>query len=971
MIELVNGRGRFSASCAALTALLAVFLLTVSTCGHGSTLPNRFAPELCSAPSEESPAQIPEVPTHTGPLPSVYELDACVVVARDVSQDDTVTSPGIEASLHEQTGTNGDNPELSVEEEGTALTLRAYAPGEYAYAYYGQAIGSAPKPLKTMIDSEVCDYGGGRDDDIPLSYFLGVADYTVGCWRWFGPLGQDVEVTVNSEALKSRFKSPESNFYLCVLASNGSKAASALPADGLVADFPLDPSVRAGSQDEEDPGGLTIELVKTWIGEGLATAPAAVKNLEAQVSVDGVLITWEDNPDPDVNDYQIFRQRVADSPDDPQQYGREHIATVDAPDNNWVDSTADPTYVDFLWEVGTPGREYRYSVRAHKDGVGYGGLADVTAIRPLHPPVVTASDGTHTSCVHVAWTAVEGATGYVVFREDAGELSQVPAATLSYDDEDVELDTIYSYSVQATGEDADGPVSAPDAGSWANAQPTAQFNATPPEGDVPLTVDFDAGESVDSDGSIVKYEWDWNGDGSYDYNGGSSPLATHEYVSPAEYSATLRVTDNDGGTGTANTTISAYPRSWTHTWGSTEGDYAYATAVDEERNVVLAGATRSFSAGDSDVLLAKYSPFGDLVWAKTWGGNLDDVALDAAVDNAGNVYLAGRTESYGAGLLDILFLKFSPAGDILWAKTWGGSGFETMFGCSVFVDGSGNSYIVSDTASYGAGNYDIILLKYSATGSLLWQKACGYGGDERGYDVLADSEDSSVFIAGRTDNVGLGDALLVKLNASGSEVYQKRWGRGDCDAFYRMTLGTGGLYMVGYTWTYDGSQLDAFITKYTTGGTLLWQRAWGESGAEYPGGIAVDPSGNVIVSGYTDGFGAADSEAFALEYSADGTLLHEKIWGGDGEQRYEGAVMDEFGFFYCAGCAPDTSAFWRTISSSIPSRDGSDNLWAATIANVTGSVDAPVGTFADVTGVLDTGGGDDDALIMKIDVSAF
>jgi fibronectin type 3 domain-containing protein len=375
--------------------------------------------------------------------------------------------------------------------EGTALTLRAYAPGEYAYAVYGQPIVGTPKPLQTLIDSEVCSFGGGQDDDIPLSYFVGAADYSLGSWRWFGPFGEeDVIVTVNSEMLRSRFKSPNGNFYLCVLASNGGRAASALPDEGLVADFPIERSYRTASNGNDDPGGLKVKEIITWVREHLYTEPAVVTGLSVGASTDGVTLDWDKNPDPEVDIYQIFRAYpdVEDS--------REHIASVFAPDTNIADSENDPVYPMFNWDVGVPGKEYEYSVRAHNTA-GYGGYSIVSGIRLMTAPTVDASDGAFGDHVHIEWTAVEGAEGYSVLRADTAdgiplELSEVGAETPSYDDYSGVVETTYYYWVQALGEDAEGPLGGPDAGLMLELEPV-QVTAT--DGDYPDRVELVWGES--------------------------------------------------------------------------------------------------------------------------------------------------------------------------------------------------------------------------------------------------------------------------------------------------------------------------------------------------------------------------------------------------------------------------------------------------------------------------------------------
>ena len=88
-----------------------------------------------------------------------------------------------------------------------------------------------------------------------------------------------------------------------------------------------------------------------------------------------------------------------------------------------------------------------------------------------------------------------------------------------------------------------------------NLPPTASFTADAYFGDAPLAVNFDASGSTDSDGSITLYEWDWQTDGTYDYNS-ATPLAAHSF-SAGTHNVTLRVTDNNA----ASDTVSAQIRS--------------------------------------------------------------------------------------------------------------------------------------------------------------------------------------------------------------------------------------------------------------------------------------------------------------------------------------------------------------------------------------------------------------------------
>ncbi len=472
------------AVCAVITTLTVILVLILAACGHRRAQVAQLSLTPMPSPQQAQDGSEQTGGTGSGVLPPVMKLDGCITASRRASEDDTRISEGWEAYRDGQTSTNGTSG-LNVEMEGTYLTLRAYATGEYAYAIYGQNIGAATKPLKTLIDCEVCVFGGGQDEDIPLVYYVGIADYSLGSWRWFGPFGDneppyeevDTLLTVNSETLQSRFKSPNGNFYLCVLASNGGRAASALPDEGYVADFPIEPRARTVSEEDDDPGGLTVEEIISWVAENLYTEPAVVTGLSVSTSTAGVSLIWDSNPDPDVDIYQIFRA------DPDVGISLDHIASVFAPDKDFIDSATDPQYPSFIWDIGVPGKEYKYSVRARNDA-GYGGChLPMSGTRLMTAPTtIDASDGVFSNRVHIKWKSVEGAKAYSVQRSDTedgepSELSQIDAGTLSYDDYSGEIGPTYYYWVQAIGEDIEGPLGGPNAGFMGELEP-GQMMAT-------------------------------------------------------------------------------------------------------------------------------------------------------------------------------------------------------------------------------------------------------------------------------------------------------------------------------------------------------------------------------------------------------------------------------------------------------------------------------------------------------------
>ena len=93
-----------------------------------------------------------------------------------------------------------------------------------------------------------------------------------------------------------------------------------------------------------------------------------------------------------------------------------------------------------------------------------------------------------------------------------------------------------------------------------------------------------------------------------------------------------------------------------------------------------------------------------------WGGSSGDRGMGIALDDSGNIYITGRTESFGAGSDDAFIAKYDSAGNSLLNITWGGSNSEG--GNDIVLDNSGNIYITGGTENFGAGDRDAFIAKY-------------------------------------------------------------------------------------------------------------------------------------------------------------------------------------------------------------------------------------------------------------------
>ena len=204
---------------------------------------------------------------------------------------------------------------------------------------------------------------------------------------------------------------------------------------------------------------------------------------------------------------------------------------------------------------------------------------------------------------------------------------------------------------------------------------------------------------------------------------------------------------------------------WTKTYGRNRSDYYdYAQAITPtpDGNYIIAGYIKSFGVDSSEVYLLKIKSDGDTLWTKTYGGADWDNAYAITPTPEGNCIVAGYTKSFGVGSSDVYLLNIKPNGDTLWTKTYGGAGWDDASAITPASDG--NFIVAGSTKSFGAGSNDFYLLKIKPDGDTLWTKT--YGGT--GYDgakAITPTPDGNFIVAGYTTSFGTGggDIWLISI----------------------------------------------------------------------------------------------------------------------------------------------------------------------------------------------------------------
>jgi PKD repeat protein len=425
-----------------------------------------------------------------------------------------------------------------------------------------------------------------------------------------------------------------------------------------------------------------------------------------------------------------------------------------------------------------------------------------------------------------------------------------------------------------------------------------------------IPVSFSGSGSSDPDGSIASYAWNFG-----DSTTGSGVTATHTYPNAGTYTATLTVTDDKGATASDRATItvtSAAGATWAKKWGATDTESVASIVTDPSGNIYVIGLLRESvtidgtaltNKGASDILLAKFSPTGALVWARDLGGASDESARSIAYDGNGNVDIVGQfsgtTNLGGANLVangvqDMFVAQFNAAtGAHQWSKSFGGATSDSAYG--VATDTAGDLYVTGyfqGTANFGGANLstpfttdnDLFLAKFTVAGAPLWSKNFPNDANDEGYGVAVDSQGSVVVIG----------MLFNSINFSGAP------------------LGSVG------TLSAPGSQTDVVVAKFTSSGAYSWSLQVGSSTAnESPRSIVFDSAGDVGLTmtgsvpinfggGSVGGFGSGD--VIIAKYSgAAGAYMWADRWGGTGDDNTLGLTVDAQNNFYIAGTTPSPS----------------------------------------------------------------
>ena len=333
------------------------------------------------------------------------------------------------------------------------------------------------------------------------------------------------------------------------------------------------------------------------------------------------------------------------------------------------------------------------------------------------------------------------------------------------------------------------------------------------------------------------------------------------------------------------------------TLGNIETENGNDLLKTSDGNYLIVGYTGSYGAGDDDIFVIKVDIYGSVIWAVTAGGAKREIGYSAIEDSDGAYIISGETESFGSGNYDVLLLKIDSSGNFVWAKTVGAE--RDDYGRKIYKT-SDNGYIVAgSTNSFGRGVNDALIIKFNSSHHYQWAKNIG-GLESDSFSSCFEDDNQNLFLAGYTRSYGAGDydIFIVKLKNNGSLIWAKSHGGRTVDGAKSICKTfDNGFIIAGDTVSYDAmfdetGNSDTIISKFNNDGSLEWSIVVGGKQSENTSAIQQTLDNGYIVVGYS--FGNSQNGLFLYKLNSSGELKWSKIIHGSGSGIHQ---AEDLGFF--------------------------------------------------------------------------
>ncbi|QNF32139.1 T9SS type A sorting domain-containing protein [Adhaeribacter swui] len=413
-------------------------------------------------------------------------------------------------------------------------------------------------------------------------------------------------------------------------------------------------------------------------------------------------------------------------------------------------------------------------------------------------------------------------------------------------------------------------------------------------------------------------------------------------------------------------------KEWDKTLGGAQEDHLNTLLQIPDGSFILGGSSSSVKGGDKsqvdrgggDIWLIKITAHGTTIWDKTLGGDEGDGLTDLQSTPEGGYILGGNSTSNRSGDKSgnrigendfwIIKLKEEPPLQASWNMRYGGSGKDNLTTAIKTSDGrylSGGyttSGVSGDKNQTSQGKNDYWIVKSDQNGKKLWDQS--YGGSQDDYlNSIVQTADGGYLLAGSSASSRSGDKSqesrgdqdywVVKVNASGTKLWDKRYGGTGTDELTQVLVLPSGSFILAGTSnspasgdisqnSYGGK--DYWVLKISRSGKKIWDTRLGGAQDETLEGIVFNSDGGFLVggtsasgiSGTKTQMSQGSSDFWVVRLTGEGEQVWDQRYGGSGEDQLMalGSTNTSTGNFFLAG----TSTSGKSGDKSQSSQDGKD-----------------------------------------------
>ncbi len=359
--------------------------------------------------------------------------------------------------------------------------------------------------------------------------------------------------------------------------------------------------------------------------------------------------------------------------------------------------------------------------------------------------------------------------------------------------------------------------------------------------------------------------------------------------------------------------------SFQRSYGLRGDEIIYSVCETPDTSIIMAGVTNSYKL-DKDspkqpkkIYVIDTDSTGQLMWGRIYGGDHVDIAKDIYPTRDGGYVITGNTRSFQPNVhakdkkKEVLVMKIDKKGEVQWAKTYGGKNHDYGFCIRQTLDGG--YIVVGETNSFGAASSDLYILKLDSEGNVQWTKRSGGKNLDYAFEIV-ETYDGYV-LAGETNTFGAGeyDIFLMKMDKDGEIQWTKTYGGVSQDYGYDLEYTADeGFILTGSSFSFGLGQLDYYIIRLDKQGNILWSRVYGGSSFDQAHSVKELKDGDLLVAGFSSSFHNQlfGEDVYVLRLSPKGKVKWSKVYGGKFGDYAVYALESKKGDFLIAG---ETASF--------------------------------------------------------------